>query len=234
MGHLGRRGSGGSGSGRNAHRCSMPRLTLYLVDPAPPPSPCLPRSPYRSAVARRRGVSLHDRTTPPSFHVFTIAPSEGAVRTAAGTRAKRGQNQFFAHHRLGTSLLLSSMLYTHAHRDSVAREGQGFMDTAAQRGSSQFDNTTRGVVIPVRAGRRMKGVAPRTNRGRIGTNQANADAFHTAERHTRVRVLPSCSVHTGPRPRAGVQLRQVVSCCFDAQSELVGSVRPALVPLSRT
>ena len=95
------------------------------------------------------------------------------------------------------------MLYTHAHRDSVAREGQGLMDTAAQRGSSQFDNTTRGVVIPVRAGRRMKGVAPRTNRGRIGTNQANADAFHTAERHTRVRVLPSCSVHTGPRPRAG-------------------------------
>ena len=89
MGHLGRRGSGGSGSGRNAHRCSMPRLTLYLVDPAPPPSPCLPRSPYRSAVARRRGVSLHDRTTPPSFHVFTIAPPR--ARVLSGPRRERAR-----------------------------------------------------------------------------------------------------------------------------------------------
>ena len=65
-------------------RCFL--LTLYLDAAAPLPSPCLPRSPYRSAVARRRGISLQDHATPGRGSNRRRSEAVGKLRPTHGLR----------------------------------------------------------------------------------------------------------------------------------------------------
>ena len=97
--------------------------------------------------------------------MFTDCPERGCCRSR-WERARRG---------VGTELLNSIDLVHVPIRTAIpSRErvatARPQMDSAAQRGSSRSlqQCTPRGVAIPVRAGRLMNVIAPRTNRGRIG------------------------------------------------------------------